>query len=153
MNVRRMLIKRFPLDLDWQHLNAYTQWTVAYIAFKHRVLLFILKQLLLLTCKGCRRPAIYKKNRKILKWGLFHFFHFLFVSISKLLKLENTILIFPQSHNNNHKNLTSTCSSCQRVGRQRLLRSFTTSTQLFFRFIIFGLIKESILTHMELQLR
>lgn len=57
-----------------------------------------------------------KENKKIVKWGLLHCSHFLFVSISKWLKEKNTILIIPQSHINNHKSLTNTYLSWRWVG-------------------------------------
>lgn len=71
LECKEQVDKRFPLDLDWQYLNAHTQWAIAYIALKHTILLFILTLPLLLTCKRCWLPAIYQPQPKHTQLGLF----------------------------------------------------------------------------------
>lgn len=83
LSVRSRLIKGFPLDLDWQHLNAHT---VGYClhSLKAQNSAIYFEKALWSPCKECWLLHIYQREQKtILKWGLFDCSHFLFVSISK----------------------------------------------------------------------
>lgn len=82
LSLRSRLIKRFPLDLDWQHLNAHTEgYCLRSLKAKTCAIYFETAFVVDLLDVGCLLST--KENKKKLKWGLFHCSHFLFVSISK----------------------------------------------------------------------
>lgn len=82
LSTRSRLIKGFPLDLDWQHLNAHTVGHCLHsLKAQNSAIYFEKAFVVYLLDVGCLLST--KENKKILKWDLFHSSHFLFVSISK----------------------------------------------------------------------
>ncbi len=129
LSVRSRLIKAFLwtwTGSTWMHI----QWAIAYIALKHRILLFILKQGLWLAHKGCWLPAIYQREQKNTPVGLVPLFPLSLCEYQQMIKAAKHNSD-QQSHTINHKYLSSTYLSWLWVGKY-FCSSFCTLLHLLF---------------------